>query len=89
MENNKKDEQMKKVIEVVLTKDNMAQYKGKSGKLLIMYNGKVLKELITENVYPLYNTVKSLAKRESGTYSKLPKNFKAVFVEMDITKLYK
>lgn len=78
---------MKKVNEVVLCKENMAQYKGKSGKLLIMYNGKTLREMLTQDVYPLYNTIKSLSKRETGSYSRLPKNFRAVFIEMDITKL--
>lgn len=73
---------MKKVNEqIVITKDNMAQYRGKAGKLYVMYNGKTLKEFITDNVYPLYNTLKSLSKRSTGTYSKLPRNFKAVFVE--------
>lgn len=86
MEYKQKDEEMKKR-EVILTKENMAKYKGKSGKLKVMYNGKVLKEMVTENVYALYNTLKSLSKRESGTYSKLPRNFRAVFIEMDITKL--
>ncbi len=74
---------------VVLCKENMAQYKGKAGRLYIMYNGKKLKEFITDNAYPLYNTLKSLAKRKTGTYSNLPKNFEAVFVEEDVSKLCK
>lgn len=80
---------MAKSNEVILTKENMAQYKGKSGKLVIMYNGKTLKELMTQDVYPLYNTIKSLSKRETGTYARLPRNFRAVFVEMDITQVCK
>ena len=70
----------KEMKEVIITKDNMAEYKGKSGKLFIKYNNKVLKEFITDNVYPLYNTLKSLSKRKTGTYSNLPQNFTAVFV---------
>jgi hypothetical protein len=66
--------------EIIITKENMGEYKGKAGVLKIMYNGKMLKEFITDNVYPLYNTLKSLSKRKTGTYSKLPQNFKAVFV---------
>lgn len=66
--------------EVILTKDNMRDYNGLAGILKIKYNDKVMKEFITDNVYPLYNTLKSLSKRKTGTYSKLPKNFIAVFV---------
>ena len=76
---------MKKTKEpVVIDKDNMAAYKGKTGVLKIMYQNKVLKEFLTENAYALYNTLKSLAKRDTGTYAKLPQNFKAVFVEKPI-----
>jgi hypothetical protein len=81
--------QQNEVVKIVLCKDNMAQYKGKSGRLLIKYNGKTLKEFLTDNVYPLYNTLKSLSKRKTGTYSNLPKNFEAVFEECDISNLCK
>ncbi len=69
---------------VIIDKENMAAYKGKTGILKIMYGNKVLKEFLTENVYALYNTLKSLSKRDTGTYANLPKNFKAVFVEKPI-----
>ena len=76
---------MKKVKDpVIIDKDNMASYKGKEGVLKVMYGNKVLKEFITENVYALYNTLKSLSKRDTGTYANLPQNFKAVFVEQPI-----
>lgn len=71
---------MAKTKEIIITKDNMAEYKGKAGILKITYNDKVLKEFITDNVYPLYNTLKSLSKRKTGTYSRLPQKFTAVFV---------
>ena len=58
--------------------------KKETGVLKIMYGNKVLKEFLTENVYALYNTLKSLSKRDTGTYANLPKNFKAVFVEKSI-----
>ena len=70
--------------EVVITKENMLQFKGKQGVLKLMQGDKVLKEFITENVYYLYNTLRSLAKRKTGTYSKLPKDFTAVFIEKTI-----
>ena len=69
---------------VIIDKDNKASYKGKEGVLKVMYGNKVLKEFITENVYALYNTLKSLSKRDTGTYANLPQNFKAVFVEQPI-----
>jgi hypothetical protein len=76
---------MKKVKQpVTICKENMAEYKGKEGVLKIMYQNKVLKEFWTENVYALYNTLKSLSKRDTGTYANLPQNFKAVFVEQKI-----
>ena len=75
---------MKKTEGVIIDKSNMAEYKGKTGVLTIMYQNKVLKEFLTENVYALYNTLKSLSKRDTGTYANLPQNFKAVFVEQPI-----
>lgn len=65
---------------ITLNKNNMKTYKGKSGKLTIKnIRGKVLKIFMTGDVYPLYNTIKSLQKKESGTYAKLPSNFVAEF----------
>lgn len=75
---------MKKEQSVVITKANMAEFKGKTGVLTITYQNKKLKEFLTENVYALYNTLKSLSKRDTGTYSNLPQNFRAVFVEKPI-----
>lgn len=76
---------MKKTEAVVIDKSNMLAFKGKEGVLTVMYQNKVLKEFLTENAYALYNTLKSLAKRDTGTYANLPKNFKAVFVEKKIS----
>jgi len=70
--------------EVVITKYNMLQFKGKEGVLRLMQGDKVLKQFITENVYNLYNALRSLSKRQTGTYSSLPKDFKAVFIEQPI-----
>lgn len=76
---------MKKKNQVVIDKSNMLDYKGKEGVLTIMYGNKVLKEFLTENAYALYNTLKSLAKRDTGTYANLPKDFVAVFEERKIS----
>ena len=70
--------------EVVITKYNMLQFKGKEGVLTIRYGDKVLRKFITENVYNLYNTLRSLSKRQTGTYSRLPQDFTATFVEKTI-----
>lgn len=56
-----------------LTKQNMKEVKGQSGVLQVKFNNNVLREFITDDVYPLYNTIKSLMKRPIGCYSKLPK----------------
>lgn len=66
---------------VMLDKTNVKQYKGKPGTLTISYRDKMLKVFQTSNVYALYHTLKSLRKKDEGSYAKLPKYFKAQFVE--------
>jgi len=66
---------------VVLDKTNVKQYRGKQGTLTISYRDKMLKVFQTSNVYALYHTLKSLRKKDEGSYAKLPKYFKAQFVE--------
>ena len=66
---------------VILDKTNVKQYRGKPGTLTISYRDKMLKVFQTSNVYALYHTLKSLRKKDEGSYAKLPKYFKAQFVE--------
>ena len=66
---------------VILDKTNVKQYRGKQGTLTISYRDKMLKVFQTSNVYALYHTLKSLRKKDEGSYAKLPKYFKAQFVE--------
>ena len=69
---------------VWIVKSNETEFKGKTGVLTIVYNNKVLKQFVTENCYALYKTLRSLSKRDTGTYSRLPQNFKAMFLEKPI-----
>lgn len=71
-----------KTKKVIITPDNMRDFLGQRGRLSLIYNDKVLKEFATDNVYALYNTLRSLSKRRTGTYSKLPRNFVAEFERM-------
>lgn len=66
---------------VILDKTNVKQFRGKQGTLTISYRDKMLKVFQTSNVYALYHTLKSLRKKDEGSYAKLPKYFKAQFVE--------
>lgn len=73
---------MKKQAEkVILDKKNVKEYKGKAGELTITYKDRLLKTFHTANVYALYHTLKSLQKKDTGSYAKLPKYFQAAFIE--------
>lgn len=79
----KKDSnKMKKISEkVIIDKNNAKEYRGKAGELTISYRNKMLKVFHTSNVYALYHTLKSLQKKDKGSYAKLPKYFQAAFIE--------
>lgn len=69
-----------------ITADNKKEYRKKSGTLKVTHRGQTLREFETEDVYRLYSTLKSLSKRKTGTYSKLPNNFEAEFVPHKIKR---
>lgn len=69
-----------------ITAENKKEYRKKSGTLTLVHNGKALRQFETEDVYRLYCTLKSLSKRKTGTYSKLPRGFDAEFVPHKIKR---
>lgn len=78
----KKENKMKsEKATVTLDKKNVKDFKGKAGTLTLSYRDKMLKVFQTQNVYALYHTLKSLQKKDKGSYAKLPKHFKANFIE--------
>ena len=69
-----------------ITAENKKEYRKQSGTLTVSHKGKALRQFETEDVYRLYCTLKSLSKRKTGMYSKLPSGFDAEFIPHKIKR---